>query len=882
VAKKRGAVFLYQGHRCQSVRFRRTRGFEADTSLVTMPAAAFPDGFEVDEPKPDDMSAPLPPDASDVEAMLAGRAAELPRRLRFAGWLVIADLGDEVFRQPVVVGPLYVLRVDRVRRSERSSMAMLQVTLVDERYFWGARGFLRRWSYNRVRGDGSIALDSIRPDRKPFDHYDVAGQVVASLFRAPRLAHAPEDWRVHTGPVEFAPSAPAVLALGDVVRRWKVEEPCLRLDGSVALHKPGDGFVGYAPDGKGANTQHFPPAVILSKQTTSPGFSVELAYPDDYLLVLGKERIKTQALDDCEPVLVIPTKVRKAFLEQADVGSATPREFFGETVVPLNEKTVRALAGGRGLDWLRRWVFAPAEDQNAVGLDESVAQLLRDQAWRLWRIPGVDPPGVLGPTAGPGPNAHLLPLLPRAEQTANGRLPVTVEIYRFKVEHRNMVDTESRRTYLRARENMEELKKKLAQAAHRQAVPDPFNTRELSHDPYGSGQGLFGPEQDRLGFGTLVPGWTELLGAHTKAATGVSLEQANGMFDRARAIARAKAVDSGLGGAYEREFKDSLKARDTANGTVLTELYDLATRALELEGQIRQAKGTFDFGTLNEFIRDNPGKVDALFKGAEADFAEIMRRIAQKVDRNEQRSQTGAGPAEIGAGAYYTKNCPRDHDTHATVYSDRLGIVKTSRLAGWVEKEGVRGLQWTRFVPKPVRIVFGAVLRPAINAPPPALTTSQMSGGGPSRVPPELSDEITRFRRAYRRSPGGPVPVDPDQVPTGEGTVVRIDAHELIPLEGEGNTAELELQADEIAETRLRTPPKVEGATYVLGRPWPVQTDGLVSAVEIYSRPGGSGVETRVTVGSGRAPDPSPMRTRRRPPQIPPGQDAGRREGTAP
>src|SRR5690606_13332551 len=151
-------LITYQGHRCQSVRFRRSRGFEADQSIVVLPVAAFPEAFSYEDPTPGELAGEIPregPQSAEEAAEWLGKRPEaLPTTLRFAGTLVIADLSDDVpeHRQLVVVHPLYVQRIERLRTSPRGVVSMIQVTLVDERYFWGSRGYLHRWSFNRRRG----------------------------------------------------------------------------------------------------------------------------------------------------------------------------------------------------------------------------------------------------------------------------------------------------------------------------------------------------------------------------------------------------------------------------------------------------------------------------------------------------------------------------------------------------------------------------------------------------------------------------------------------------------------------------------------------------------------------------------------------------------
>lgn len=875
---KHGTVVMYQGARVQQLKYRRTRGFDADQTVIVMPVASFPDGFELIAPQPAELAGEIPRVEADVEGALAGRSPALPRRLRFAGWLVIADLSDDVplHRTPVEVGPLFVLRVERLRRSETTHVAMIQVTLVDERYFWASRGVLRsRWSFNRVRADGSIALDSVRPDGTPFPRDEVARHVVGSLYRTPQLAAAPAEWAKLTGELSLPRFCPPVMGLGELVRQGKTEDPCLRLDSTVALHKAGDGFVGYAPEGKGANAQSFPPGVILSKRGTGPGYSAELGYADDYLLVVGKERIATVALDDCEPVLVIPARVRKGLLDVGAPGSPAPVEFEGaERVYPLNENTLRALTRGKwGLTELRQKIFATPACMNQPGIARSVTQLLREQAWRYWRIPGVEVEE--NGARKPGPNAHLLPLLARAETEGGRRLPVTVETYRFHTTHRAMTASQEAEAEHASRVALSLIRKRIDAAAAIKAAPNPFTTHEVSFDLRGVPR--------TLGFTPVPAGFADVGGkAFLPDVAGVSHEQIINMQRKARLVDRIKEVDAALGDAYEKELEKLFKAGDARHGTFNSEVWELAKLGAEFERGLKKlgVDDRFDAG-MTPLERENLRVLDESYQ---AQVAEVLKNINLKAEALK-RTRPRTGPQDKQY-AQYVENLERETDTRASVYSAELGIVRTSTLAGWCEEEGVPSQEYTSFLPKPVRIVFGSTIRPRIDAPPPLVSKTQTragGGGGAHRVPAELSDEVTWFQRAYRRTANGMETIDPSAIPAGEGTPVPIDLHELVPLEGEGNGAELEQIANELAETRLVTRPKVEGATLILARAWPVNVDGLVHSVEIYTRDTpapGTGIETKVTVGSGRAPDPNPLRSGRERPRRPGGGgDAARREG---
>src|SRR5690606_23856344 len=140
------------------------------------------------------------------------------------------------------------------------------------------------------------------------------------------------------------------------------------------------------------------------------------------------------------------------------------------------------------------------------------------------------------------------------------------------------------------------------------------------------------------------------------------------------------------------------------------------------------------------------------------------------------------------------ENLARSVDPAAVVYDAAAGVIRTSRLPGWVEDPAVPIVQATKFRPMPVRVIFGSTVRPRTDVPfnsppPPPLTGSD--GGGATRVPVHaLADEATFFRRVFRRAgPGAPVRVDPAQLSGHDlGNVVTLrhpELVELIPLKGE-------------------------------------------------------------------------------------------------
>lgn len=878
-----GTLATFAGLKCSAAMWSRTRGYDADISTVEIPVASFPAGFEFVPAEPGAIAGAIDKVIPDLAVIRSGggtstarpaapRGAQLPGgvRLVFAGTLCLAEDQDEQWQ--VIVHPLFVLRVDRVRAGAEGN-AIIRLTLADIRFFW-PRGFLRRWSWNRLRGDGELAPDSLKPGGAPWTFFDIAGQACASLPRTPKLSASPSEWaNGSAGPFELPRFSPAVSAMGELERRGGVEPPCLRIDGSVAFHRPGEGRLGYAPEGAGENVRDLPDALKLWKQGRGSGYTIEAAYPTDYAVIVGRERIATIAIDDWEPVLLIFVRAPQGELVGGPAAGADPREEDVEPVrgdevgvprvLPLDDENVRKLSKGKlTLDGLRRWVMQPLAYQDAIGLEESVARLFRDQAWRLWRLPGAEEK-----------NLHLLPLLPRAETVSGRRAPIAVQAYFFKARHRAFSQGSGPGGEVEAlaesRKRMQLLRDQIEALARLQRKGSPFSGREAS-----------------LSDNTLSIG--DLLGPGVGLTGGASSEDLQRAMDRGRLINRIRDVDPGSASEFERELRAQAEAEGALNGTPSAELLALGKKAADFARQLREARdaSALDTGrSLREFL-SNDANAKRLLETFRAQIQADLRALQEADSEATTRSRAGARARDMippSFGPTFLRNLERAEDAGAQVYSSALGIVQTSDRAGWVEEEGVPSPADTRFVPKPVRVIFGAVVRPKTDAAPQgAGPTQQRAAPGGQHAIGDLADAVTWFARAFRRAGRGvAVPLPVEEVPAGEGDVIPIDENELIPLVGDGNTAVLEEKAERLAIERFQARPVVESATYVFARPWPIQCDGVVASVRITMREDGLGFETVVSVGSG-VRDPDPMRTRVRPAPPRGDGDAARREGTAP
>src|SRR5690606_36133342 len=97
----------------------------------------------------------------------------------------------------------------------------------------------------------------------------------------------PASWSTRTEGLDLPPYPAAVAALSDLVDEGGTVDPCLHLDGEVALYLPLEGMVGYAPGGRGPNSADFPAEAILDEDGAGVRDVIELGYPEDEVLVVG-------------------------------------------------------------------------------------------------------------------------------------------------------------------------------------------------------------------------------------------------------------------------------------------------------------------------------------------------------------------------------------------------------------------------------------------------------------------------------------------------------------------------------------------------------------------------------------------------------------------
>ena len=819
-----GTIATYQGFPCRDVRFRRTRGWRADSTSVLLFAVDFPQGFEFVTPSPGAFArlrlrTSTRPDLGPIRGgQRRPSPQKLPeqRRLEFAGALVMAEVDREGREYLVAVDPLFCVSLETVRRDAAGTVAIVRAKLVDARYF-ASHGFLRRWSFNRTDAESNYAKDSVKEDGEPFTLGEVAKSVAGNLFMTPALARYPESWDEATPAVEFPRFSSSTAALVRLTQEHSTEPLCLNLDGSVALWESGEGGVGYAEDGKGpGNGRVFPQGVQLYLNGTGQSRGVEATYPPDWVVVVGGLRVATVRMDELDPVLVIDNEP-----------------------IALTEESVKKLTKGKyGLAWLNKFVLAPQAYQNAVDIDPRVVQLLREQAYRLWRIPKVEKEvttkGQRGSSVEKGPNAHLLPLRSRAETSAGKRLPVRVDRYRFASVHRAMAPPKALQQISEVKRQLQELKRQIQRQAHMSAKPNPWHSVEA----------FYGFQDKYVSPGLLY----NMTGLHNHQ---VSYEQFQQMVSRARLLERVREVSPGLASRYDQQL-GRLFGIDQEQGGIGKTLYDLAKEAVAFEKEVAESREGLE--TPDEEARD---RVEELRNKVQDELRAIDRQ------RQEQGTRTGLGARKRvkDQTAVFLRNFPRKLDAAARVYSAELGIVRTGGLSGHLAKEGVPIAEATSFVPKSPLVYFGAVLRPRADTPSRRPTTgSSGTKKSETEVPKILSDTESYYTGAFKRVAGGLAEqVELSEVPKGQGVPLdRRDLVELIPLGGRSNRDRLDETARTVALGLFRKAEKVEAAKYSIARPWPVNCDGVVSGVEIALRPNGKGYVTTIFTG-GEAPLLDPL-----------------------
>lgn len=847
-----GTIALFQGFPCHSVDYRNTRGFGASLSAVDIVVAS---GTRIRPPRPGEtIIIPPRPGRRDALGFLRATGSRPPVvavAIEWVGFLQLGEIDSAGREFGEVYGPFFVLGHSTARQSE-DGKERIRLTLADKRFLFD-RGVLRLWSFNRMGPDGRATTDSTRGFGRPWTLSEVAREeIVPRLHGAPALVDYPPEWDGVRSQQEFPHHASAIEALGELVKEHGLLPPCLNHDGSIGLFRGsgvGEGRVGFSPDGSPGNSEPLPPELLLWKGGTGQGSSSDLGWPPTFLFVVGEARIATVVVDEWEPVLVIKGEVFK-----------------------LDETNIRKVTDGKyGIDWLKRIVRTPQAYQSVPGISPALAELLAAQGFKLWRLPFVeidDPGGSVDdkgtPIQVPGPNANLLPLIHTAETVAGKRVAPFVETFSTISVHVTLGESENQEALRNAKLALAVLKKNIRRVAEQDfpsagdflGAPgsrpfDPF-------DPSSFEDERFTP--DIIG---------DLFAGSNFDVTSSS--EFNSLLETARTIGRIeKKTRPDLAAAFADATKRRLAAQDAVTGKNDSELFDLAQQTIELEKLIRE-KGD---------LEDDKADILSDFAGSIAEFREKIKAAIRAIDRAgkaaERRSATGARRPQQQDEQLVLKNAAREVDAGARVFDAELGIVQVSVLPGHVDNERATVFDATTFIPKPVKVTFGAKIRPRLDRPLSQLVTgpSGVKRSPEDVVPEVLTDEDSFFLRVFRRTQGaafervkfGAIKDDRAREIIRQQAVKirRPDLYQLVPLEGEGNLGELARVTEDLARSQFARPDVLGERLATIARPLLINPDATISGVSIILRSGGRGFEVRITTGE-TAHEIEPMRTRVRP-----------------
>ena len=897
-----GTLATYQGFPCAELVFRRSRGYAGDRCEVTILAASFPGAFDWRAAADELAARPVLEVVADPAAAFADvplDAYPIAQGLNYEGTLCMGEDPSAVISIPGLV----VTSIEVAVADDAGGPAWVRLSLADERLFWPF-GVSLRWRWNELRTDGTYSRETLRTDGTPFPLEAVAREALLAVWRRPPLSRVPDSWRTTSREVVSAPFPSGQRLLSGLVALEQAADPCLELGGGVAIYKPGEGKVGYAPTLSGPNVAEIPASVISEEEGAGLGAVEEATWPAEFLIVTGDARVATVALDAWEPVLMIdgsPFYLSEELVRFLTGGEVTDTPRAGSPGV-----SDRTVAGGRyGLDWLRKWITLPNADLGAEGVSDSILRLFADQAWKVYRLPGAEEIAGGFYTGGLGRNAHLLPMLDRAETTGRGsRLPPTVYSFSWEQRRKRWNATEEQAALNIARLQMSDI---------RRAVDNLLTSRGLGQtNPLDqSGNATTGGSASNavsrglvqlkgLTIGDMVGG--ELLPA------GVDASTMNEALREYRKIAKLRELGQDeLAGRYERALEERIKAEDALGDGTRADAYAVAK---ELAGfEATAFANEFGDGNARHAFKDQFGAI------AKQKLSELGRKSFKA--RREAQSAREAGRSQgTLLSAVYLSNRPRQIDLGAQITAADLGVVTLSKASGWLEDpspdKGGTGTQTrapdappapidtappivdlpdpslARFAPKPVRVLFGARVRPRVDVPggtgadgtrergeerPDGLNDATASviqqlvnattGPGQSGdfVPLVLGDDLTYYAAAFKRESASKVAQIPlADVPLDRALPIPRGWVELVPLTGIGNRTALDEEARTIAEGAMSKPERVKSATYTAIGAWPVQCDGIVSSVEIrLEQADGApcGFTTRISVGGDQLVAPS-------------------------
>lgn len=899
-----GTIAEFQGVPCASVDVARARGFEGSRVTFEIDLAHFSPSFRflitpLADPAPADPAgaisrvlSPVPPEAP------------LKQSIDSVGILLVGEVDHEgrLWPDPLLEILLHVESLSAVKSDSTGEVVRVRVTCADERLFYD-RGLLERWSFNRRRGGGEVATDAVDSDGRPFTWETVAKIIARNLPGAPGVSAFPAKLAQVVASLEVEPMAAARTGLEALCRELRLLEPCLRWDGTIALHKAGDGRFGYAVGGKGDNSTPLPADHILWRGGSGRGTEMEATYVPDVVYVVGGAKIATVKLPGWEPVLDILGKI-----------------------APMDEARIKALTNNRrGLAWLSGWILSADTHKAIPGVSRDVAALLAEQAWLLWRAPLAEIDG------NPGPNAHLAPMLPRAEYEAGARDEIIAETASFAPIVKQYLSDARSAARLAAEEELSRIRGLVARAVGAPAIggglrapgggaPSPATSRDplsgvadetFFFDPSGdAGNRLSDSMAEGLASGRSASG--ELaVDSLVGPQTGITMDDFRQAMADARAISEiGKQAAPSLAEDYERSLRQRNENIPGSNANVLL---DAAQEVLRLEQELLDQRTTLETAAIAVFGAVTADRDAEEFRALYDAARERIRRLAEQIAAasRQREATTALGQTEDEPITQLIhENLPLSIDTGASIYNEDKLVIRLSRLPGFISKRtdpitspldafaevNTKGPQQVpvtdvaeaRFFPMPVTVTFGARVRPRRDRPwDPSgrVLTSEATGVAFLAD----TDEESFYRAVFVRGQGGNA-IQSEASPELRARALPIrrpELVELVPRDGTGNRLALDRKAADLAGEVFAQPDKLIGEHFIFGRIWPVQCDGIVSAVRFVMRDRQAGFETHIHVGlSHPAEAVNPLRTRVR---RPPGQeihsatvDAVIREGLAP
>jgi len=629
-----------------------------------------------------------------------------------------------------VVEDLYVTSISKPDGGQ--PRGIIRIMLTDGRHLWD-RGFLDKWKFN-IDDEPSQFLSG------------VVRKIISRLPSNNGISRMPKEWEKILPRYQFDDMGRPRRALRQILEDYNAEIS-YNTDTTVSFWNEGesqfgneaipieDGFIEHA-DGNGH---------VIGKA---------FRYTPLLVTVVGGPRIATVGIDNWVPIIMLngnPTPLREALVillragtllqeikddlilafpkkisvSEREAAHRSPgvagaqkavheaeKEFNLVVANPLSSFAAVALSKGEldlanesleeairnqviedkfpafiedfGMKWLRRFVVRPDAWQTGMGLPKESLELLSSDAYRLWQIPGHA-----------DFNKHFLPMLPRAETGKAGkRLPAVAKIHMWhKTFNREIPNMELNKRARRLNSVLDEISKLgdieiPVLELPVKALKKFFGiTPPLFHDP-------FDPIGDEI---VAVRHAIARMNPERRRIATFATNSA-----RSRARTKKFAIDKGRPGLATSltEAENALNSqREKINPLDVTRLSRELFNKLVIAEKLAQ-KG------------DNSGILAA---------EKIVREIEEKMKKRSRSRQFGEDPAH--PEVYFFSNLPgRVEDSKTTIVDARLGIVRTSVLAGKLKVENVHDLSATEGIAigggaegaHPLKVFFGTRVAPGL------------------------------------------------------------------------------------------------------------------------------------------------------------------------